>query len=218
MTRIPQTQVRIPWGTSTFELNTMRRMHLDKKILFVGGDGLSIIRLLGLLKNKSSLYLDSAPLIVPMQGEAPHGVYHVMHAGWRLYANFIRKLAVLTLGTSVAEHAVPEEPLVTHFNKSIYALQWMALACSEYLLRIIKTSGGRVELDRPENILNYASRNVDLNWIVHFLYDYAYLVLEFKHSVSGNDSRKIDLLWREFFATGKTGKANKTMYVQMAIM
>ena len=201
-----------------FELNRMRNSHLDKKILFVGGDGLSIIRILGLMKRNPALYVDSAPLIVPMQGEAPHGVYHVLHAGWRQFRPFIRILAQLTLGVAVADHAVPDEPLVTHFNKSIYALQWMARACSEYMLHIIGTSNGMIQIDRPDNILQFAARNIDLNWVVHFLYDYAYLVLEFKHSVSGNNSEKLDLLWREFFAIGKTGTANKTMYVQMAIM
>ena len=201
-----------------FELNTMRRSHLDKKILFVGGDGLSIVRMLDLMKKNPALYVDSAPLIVPMQGEAPHGVYHVLHAGWRQFKPFIRRFAQLTLGLVVAEHAVPDEPLVTHYNKSIYALQWMARACSEYLLQIIQSSNGMIQIDRPDNILNYARRNIDLNWVVHFLYDYAYLVLEFKHSVSGNQSRKIDLLWREFFAIGKTGTANKTLYIKMALM
>jgi hypothetical protein len=66
------------------ELNIMRSKHLDKRILFVGGDGLSIIRMNHLLKLKHDLYIDSAPLIIPMQGEAPHGVFHVMHAGWRM--------------------------------------------------------------------------------------------------------------------------------------
>ena len=33
-----------------------------------------------------------------------------------------------------------------------------------------------------------------------------------------NESRKLDLLWREFFAGAHTGTANKTQYVPMAIM
>lgn len=67
------------------EVNVMRNQHLDKRILFVGGDGLSIIRLNHLLHNRSDLYLDSAPFVIPMQGESPHGVFHIMHGGWRLY-------------------------------------------------------------------------------------------------------------------------------------
>ena len=56
------------------ELNVMRNAHLDKRILFVGGGGLSILRINHLLKDNPDLYLDSAPTIIPVQGEAPHGV------------------------------------------------------------------------------------------------------------------------------------------------
>lgn len=67
------------------ELNVLRNRHLDKKILFVGGDGLSIMRINHLLKMHPDLYLDSAPMVIPIQGEAPHGVFHMLHGGWRFY-------------------------------------------------------------------------------------------------------------------------------------
>ena len=72
------------------ELNVLRGRHLNKRFLFVGGDGLSINRVNHLINMHPNLYQDSAPFIIPVQGEAPHGVYHVMHAGWRLYWRFIR--------------------------------------------------------------------------------------------------------------------------------
>ena len=198
-----------------FELNKMRNQHLDKRILFVGGDGLSIMRVNHLLKLKPDLYIDSAPLIIPMQGEAPHGVFHVMHAGWRLYQRVIRIFADSTLGQSAK--AVPDDPMVTDFNKSIYALWWMTRACSEYLLDLINTTP-HMEIDRADEIIQIAEQNVDLAWVVHFLYDFAYLVLDFKQAVRANESKHIDILWREFFATGHTGTSNKVLYVQMAIM
>eukprot|EP00965_Chrysotila_dentata_P057023 1891841-Pleurochrysis_carterae.AAC.1 len=55
------------------EINVLRGRHLDKRFLFVGGDGLSIIRLNYLLRDYPELYQDSAPFIVPVQGESPHG-------------------------------------------------------------------------------------------------------------------------------------------------
>jgi hypothetical protein len=61
------------------ELNRMRNEHLHKRILFVGGDGLSILRINHLLKDHPDLYLDSDPMVILVQGEAPHGVFHVMH-------------------------------------------------------------------------------------------------------------------------------------------
>ena len=197
------------------ELNTMRNEHLDKRILLVGGDGLSIIRMNHLLKQRPDLYIDSAPLIIPVQGEAPHGVFHVMHAGWRLHQRLIRNFADTVLGASTG--AVPDDPNVSDFNKSIYALWWMTRACSEYLLDLIRSSGN-MEIDRADEILQISEQNIDLAWIVHFLHDFAYLVLDFKQAVRANKSTHIDLLWREFFAIGHSGTSNKVLYVQMAIM
>ena len=197
------------------ELNQMRSKHLDKKILFVGGDGLSILRINHLLYKYPDLYLDSAPMIIPIQGEAPHGVYHVMHGGWRLYRRFIRAAADATLG--VHANAVVDEPTVKVFNLQMYALRWMTRACSEYLLMLARTAGA-VDIDQVPAFIQQCERNVDLAWVVHFLHDFAYLVLDFKQSVRKNDSRHLDVLWREFFATGYTGTANKTNYVPMSIM
>lgn len=98
------------------EINIMRNEHLDKKILLVGGDGLSILRLNHLLHDHPDLYLDSAPMIIPMQGEAPHGLFHVMHGGWRLFQPFIRAAAIATLGPHESD-AVMDDPNVKHFNR-----------------------------------------------------------------------------------------------------
>ena len=85
------------------ELNEIRSKHLDKKILFVGGDGLSILRINHLLHMNPHIYIDSAPMIIPVQGEAPHCVFHVMHGGWRLYVRFIRRAADATLSLEQGE-------------------------------------------------------------------------------------------------------------------
>lgn len=44
------------------------------------------------------------------------------------------------------------------------------------------------------------------------------MVLDFKQAVRANDSKKVDVLWREFYAYGRTSTANKTNYVPMAVM
>ena len=71
------------------ELNTLRNRHLDKRILFVGGDGLSILRINHLLQKYPDLYLDSAPMIIPIQGERITTWSISCHA-WRLA--FISKI------------------------------------------------------------------------------------------------------------------------------
>ena len=32
-----------------------------------------------------------SPAIIPVDGLAPHGLFHVMHAGWRMYSPFIQR-------------------------------------------------------------------------------------------------------------------------------
>ena len=108
----------------------LRQRHLGKKIMFVGGDGLTIMRINQLIRKYPDLYLDSTPVIIPVQGEAPHGVFHIMHAGWRLYRKFIRRAADETLGDQGG--AIVDEPTVKVFNTQIFGLRWMTRACSEY--------------------------------------------------------------------------------------
>ena len=197
------------------ELNVMRNQHLDKFIHFVGGDGLSIIRINQLIHDFPHLFLDSAPFIIPVQGEAPHGVLHFLHAGWRLYLKFIRQAAIATLGHR--HKAVADEVTAKLFNTQVYVLWWMTRACSEYLLMLAR-SDGAIDFDQVPEFIRACERNIDLAWVVHFLYDFAYLVLDFKQGVRANRSHHLDLLWREFFSTGYTGTAHKTQYIPMAIM
>ena len=198
------------------ELNVLRNRHLDKKILFVGGDGLSIMRINHLLKMHPDLYLDSAPMVIPIQGEAPHGVFHMLHGGWRLFRRFIRCAADATLGPNIGRSVV-DEPTVKVFNTQIFALFWMMRACSEYLLHISATPGG-VDINLVPEFISACERNIDLAWVVHFLYDFAYLVLDCKQCVRANKSKSIDTLWKEFYAIGHSDTAHKTHYVPMAIM
>ena len=69
------------------ELDEMREhaMHKHSNWVFVGGDGLAIMRLNHTLARKYFKYLDTAPVVIPVQGEHPHGTCHVLHMGWRPY-------------------------------------------------------------------------------------------------------------------------------------
>lgn len=198
------------------ELNIMRAKHLDKKIIFVGGDGLSILRINHLLHRQPEYYLDSAPFVIPVQGEAPHGVFHVMHGGWRMFQKFIRAAAIGTLGIELSS-AVMDDPNVKNFNRQIYALWWMTRACGEYLLHLSRTAGA-IDIDLVDEFIAACEKNIDLAYVVHFLHDFAFLVLDFKQAVRANQSKHLDILWREFYAIGRTGRANKTHYVPMSIM
>lgn len=202
------------------ELNEMRSRNGHLKILFVGGDGLSILRINHLLRNHPDLYLESTPIVVPVQGEAPHGVYHVMHGGWRLYIRFIRACVRAPNVGGVGgqqDKATKDDPSVKDFNTHIYLLWKLTRAAGEYLL-VLSNTPGAIDFDQTSEFIEAAEENIDLAWLVHFLYDFAYLVLEFKQDVRGCESQHLDLLWTEYFATAHTGTANKIHYTTMAVM
>ena len=54
--------------------------------------------------------------------------------------------------------------------------------------------------------------------LCHFLHENAFWCLEFLQSVRANESRTLDVLWREFFSSAHTNTANKTQYVGMSIL
>ena len=194
------------------ELNVLRDRHLKDLILFVGGDGLSINRVNHLLNKHPDLYLDSSPLIVPRMGESPHGVFHIMHAGWRLYVKLIRLCA-----DYLGNQQVVDDPSVKHFNVSLNFLWRITRAISEYFIQLSRSARGP-DLDMIDEFKRAAELNSYFAWLFHFVYDFAYLVLDFKQSVRAGDGDALDLLWCEFFALGHCSVANKTQYVPMAIM
>lgn len=195
------------------ELQVMRNKHLDKKVLFIGGDGLSIHRLNWCIMKSPDVYVESTPLIIPVQGEAPHGIFHVLHAGWRLYIRFIRWCAG-KLGRN--QKTILDDPKVSDYNSHMFFLIILTRACSEYVAELLRTGGPGV--DMPDELLQEASNSPALKWVLHFLHDFAFLVLQFKQSVRSSDGECLDVLWREFFSLGHTSTANKTLYVPMAVM
>jgi hypothetical protein len=174
---------------------------------------LSIHRMWWLLLKYPELYIDSGPLIVPVQGESPHGIFHMMHGGWRLYIRFIRWCAEIL---QRPEKAIKDDPLVSDFNSHYFFLLILTRACAEVIAELQATSGPGV--DNAEAIMEEASRNAVCSWVCHFLHDFAFMLIEFKEGVRASDSTTLDRIWREFFATGHTSTANKTLYVPMSIM
>eukprot|EP00965_Chrysotila_dentata_P104535 3452164-Pleurochrysis_carterae.AAC.1 len=139
-----------------------------------------------------------------------------MHCGWRLYVRFLR---VCSKQLDV-EVAVIDDPTVKAFNKSLYFLWRCTRAAAEYLLHLSRTSGA-VDLDLAVVFIESCEANIDLAWlvhIVHFLNDLAFLTLDFKQAIRAGDCKRLDLLWRKFFASGRTSIANKSHYVPMAIL
>ena len=195
------------------ELNEMRNAHLNDSVLFVAGDGLALMRMNHLLASKPDLYYDQTPFIIPVQGEHPHGLFHVMHCEWRLHRQFIMWCA-----QQVGNQQVIEDPNVSVFNvHRFFYLNVLTRACAEYI-NFVAGLPGAEDLSDPDAFLAKAEANRDFAWVCHFAFDAGFFVLDFLQSVRGNDSKKLDLLWREFFPSAHSGTANKTQYVPMAIM
>lgn len=68
-----------------YEINFIRRQFPTSRIVFIGGDGLSIMRMNQIIAREPWTYLNTAPMVIPVAGEAPHGTHHFHHADWRLY-------------------------------------------------------------------------------------------------------------------------------------
>ena len=237
------------WNTSSLWVTEFARAH-KVYVLFVAGDGLALMRVNHLLKSKSDLYIDTSPVLIPIQGllahptaprsahstrpaflwvsgslraisnlcgpttgEHPHGLFHLMHCEWRLHRQFIMWCAA-----KVDNRQVVEDPSVSQFNSSrFFFLNVLTRACAEYI-NFLANSPGAPSFDDPAPILAHAEANIDFAWVCHFLYDAGFFVLDFLQGVRANESRHLDLLWREFFASAHTGTANKTQYVPMSIM
>jgi len=218
----PTWKAHVNWHTPVFHvltakyddvketLNWLRQQNLDKVFLYVGGDGQTMMRINHLLMLHPDLYLHQTPVIIPVQGESPHGVHHFLHAVFRLFQPVIHVAQLIMKDTSVSSdpHCVKE------FNRALYLLCKITRAFSEYLLSLRDAPS----LDFPKQYIRLAESNIDLAWIVHFLYDGGFLVLDLKKCVRGNDSAGIDILYREFLRLAITGTANKTQYTQMSIM
>ena len=139
-----------------------------------------------------------------------------MHAGWRLFIKFIRVASICLHGGARLDWIL-DDPPVKAFNSHLFFLWKLVRACSIYVNLILNTPGA-IGLDLFDSFRDSVTRNIDFAWVFHFLYDFGYLVLDFKQSVRSGESQHLDLLWREFFALGHCSTANKTQYVPMAIM
>lgn len=108
-----------------------------------------------------------------------------------------------------------EKPTIgKHFHGTEKHLFTLIRACSEYLNEIASTTGAE-DIDFVPEFMSKCDRNVDLAWLVHFLYDYAFMYLDLRQSIRANDSEHIDLIWREFVPFCRLTRAHKTQYARI---
>ena len=196
-----------------FELDTMRNKLSGYRFLFAAGDGLSLMRMNHLLKMEPDKYFDQSPAIIPVQGEL-HGFFHLMHCHWRLNRPFIMQCADV-----LGNKQVKSDPSVSDLNVSrFFLINILARAAGEYIVELCRDDPDADDWDDPGPFMAKASANVNFEYLVHFLHDNAFACMEFLDGVRGFDSHKLDVLWREFFASAHTDTAHKTQYVGMSIL
>ena len=150
--------------------------------------------------------------IIPVLGEQPHGLFHITHAVWRLYVDFIFACA-----DAVGNAQVQRDPTVEEHNAVQHFFGIVVRACSEYLVELSDDVGG-MPFERVDAFIEAAERNIDLAHLVHFLYDGGFLVLEFKNAVRRNSTQTLNRDWREFVTLGRSVAGHKTLYAPMAVM
>ena len=195
-----------------YELDEIRRtrFHCFSDCIQLGGDGLSYMRLIHQLSLNSRLYLDTKPIVIPRLGEAPHGKFHVMHGDWRLWNPLIIRMAEL-----VGNKQVKQDPTVKDFNSAEHFLRILTRAFSEYVVEISRTG---TDFHHTAQFLQAAERNLSFAYIVFFLYLFAFKYVQMRTAVRQNDSKTLDIIWRENLATARTKRANKTNYSQMSVV
>ena len=195
-----------------FELDTMRnhQYHKYSHMLMVGGDGLSYMRLIHRLSQNPRRFLESTPVIVPRLGENPHGLFHLMHGDWRMWAPLLLRLAAV-----VGNKSVREDPSVQDFNTHQHFYRVVVMALSEYVAEISRSG---TDFRFTSHFLADAERNLSFGYIVFFLYFAGFKFVQYKKACHTNDSATLDQIWRENLTTTRTAKANKTNYRQMSVI
>ena len=149
--------------------------------MITGGDGLSIQRVNEQIAMNPELYLDTAPAVVPILGEGPHGVHHIMHTVHRNFNPLAMRCA-----EELDNNAIVSDPAaVMHYNSHIFFHFVMIRAISEWLFEKSRSAGGADFEDVP-GFLHAASANIDLAWVTHYAYDGGFLLLEYKQSLRAN--------------------------------
>ena len=172
------------------------------------------------LAQNPRFYLRRHPVVIPRLGEHPHGTYHLMHGDWRIWWPLIQKAA-----TIVNNKQVKADPNVSDFNVSEHFLRILTRACSLYVLEISRSGSSYRAVP---HFLAAADRNLSFAYVCQFLYLNAFKFRQMRDSVRTNDSKTLDLIWRENLASARAAKkhnaageatsAGKTNYALMSVI
>ena len=118
-----------------------RQAHARRSFVHIaGGDGLSVMRMNEIIQADPETYLDCSPAVIPMLGEYPHGLHHILHCIHRGFRVFVVRCA-----KECGNGAIIDDPAaVKHFNSHLYFHFVLIRACSEYVFEISRGDGGKL--------------------------------------------------------------------------
>jgi hypothetical protein len=123
---------------------------------------------------------------------------------WQIFNDFIMACAGV-----LGNEQVPEDPKVEQHNHVQHFMQILIRACSEYIAELC-SGHGATPYALVDHFIQKAEQNIDFAHLVHFLYDFGFLMLQFKQSVRTNGHGMLNLNWREFVTLGRSVAGHKT--------
>jgi hypothetical protein len=195
------------------EMNGMREheAHADSCLLLLGGDGLSEMRMEHALARDPRKWVFSLPMVLPIRGESPHGLNHVLHGGWRLWWCFINNLVEASDQSSY----VKSDFSVSDFSQYDHTICTLIRGVGEFLEEV--SIDGNAPTTIVEAYINATNVNLDAAYLVHFLYDFGFMYWQFRQAVRDSQPATLDLIWRESTAIFNTREGHKTQYAPMNV-
>ena len=111
---------------------------------------------------------------------------------------------------------VRADPIVSLFNQHEHMLRIMTRAISEWFVEICDSASG-IDFNAFRQFEHAIRSNSTTNMLFHFLFDYAFLFKAARDAVRANNSKDLDLVWRDFLHAARSLDANKTQYAQMCV-
>jgi hypothetical protein len=185
--------------------------HCDSVLIMLGGDGLTEMRAEHAIARNPAKYLLQCPMLLPHRGDHPHGSNHILHGNWRLWWEWLDEIFQ---GCDLDAH-VKKDFSVSEFKQADWAICIVMRAIAEFLDEV--STGGPIPTAMVTQYLQALSPNLDAAYLVHFLYDFAFMYWQFRKAVRAKDYEKLDLVWRESLGPFNTTEGHKTQYAPMNV-
>jgi hypothetical protein len=185
--------------------------HSHSTLVLIGGDGLFEIRAEHAIARNPHKWIGTLPMVLPVRGEHPHGSCHLLHGGWRLWYKWMEPL----LKSCDLDAHTKADFIVSEYKQHDFGLCILLRSTAEFLDEV--STNGPVPFVFVEQFLDIVSHNLDAAYLVHFLYDYAFMYWQFRQNVRKKGVKVLDLIWRESTAIFNTREGHKTQCAHMNV-